>query len=313
MITEMSLSAVFNESAASLYKAFPERLDKLVVLVMPLEQPVYISPDIAEHLSGNVAAVKEAVAEITDYLRRHNMHGVADLHYALAKKTVKIIGLTKSSSNACSARYTEEMDAVTTFDHEIGHLVVKNGFSDNYHLAECAADAYAALRHVQRYGMDTDFLEYYDRSYNVIQELIPIHYTNAVLQKALRLAEERDISRLSLRETAELAATIAKECRLYKKTLEKLSGAFRSARDVFEKSGWNERVLRECVKVMRENKDDPDVYRAGKSVLSDPVLKKIINKMNPFWQDAFEWMARHEKESGIVLAAPPSAFVVKRL
>ena len=112
--------------------------------------------------------------------------------------------------------------------HEIGHNVVKNGFSLDTHSAECAADAYTALRHIQIFGNNrTDFFKYYgNRASTIVLGISPIHYTNNVTQKIKQLSKEIDISKLSLPKTAKLAEKIALENKLDKKTLQKISKAF---------------------------------------------------------------------------------------
>jgi|GEM_PF-1886167 len=44
------------------------------------------------------------------------------------------------------------------FDHELAHAIIPEGSSDNRFLAETAADAYAAVRHFQRFGRDSQMI-----------------------------------------------------------------------------------------------------------------------------------------------------------
>ncbi|MFH1158997.1 MAG: hypothetical protein V1721_09015 [Pseudomonadota bacterium] len=301
---QKSLAQIFNEMAAAAHEAFPEELKNLVVLIIPSGTPIYVSPEIADHLSNNVAAVKRAVEERTNYMRANDFGGVASDDYPLAEATVKMLAmlaLDEKSGGIHSPRYTKEMRAIADLDHEIGHLIVENGFSSSVaceHLAECAADAYAALRHIQHFGRKTDYFEYCTYVDQVVLGLSPKHYTDAVTQRVKQLAGETDISGLSLRETAALAGKIALECSLDDKTLEKISVAFSPAANAFKEAGeLDDAVFLNCIEVMLEHKDDPDVYRAGERFLNRPDIKEYLEnkaKTDPYWRNALDFIENHK-------------------
>ena len=52
----------------------------------------------------------------------------------------------------------EDAHEVFVFDHEVGHLTCKHGYG-YFNLSECVADAYAMIRHFQRFGMDAAYVE----------------------------------------------------------------------------------------------------------------------------------------------------------
>jgi hypothetical protein len=151
-LSSQSLTQIFNESAARYYEAFPEQLKKL--LVISQEEQIYASPDITGLLTKNVAAVKNMIATHAQYMRDSDAEGLAGPQI-IGRDLINCISLdtNSTSASAVSGQYPREMNRVFTFDHEMGHLVVKEGspgpFS-NDHMTECAADAFATLRHVQR-------------------------------------------------------------------------------------------------------------------------------------------------------------------
>ena len=298
--TKTPLTQIFRESAAAAHAAFPEKLENLLVLVTSSETPIYVAPEIADHVTKNVAAVKQAVKEATEYMQTFGAAGFSRHDGSLTGIMIREIALNGETSVPLSPWFTGEMYKIAEFDHEIGHLVVKNGCCSSStvseHLAECAADAYAALRHVQRFK-ETDFLDYYSKADQIVMDLSPIHYTDDVMQRVRSLMNETDITGLSLSETAALAGKIAQDYSLDDTTLQKISTAFEPAAAVYEERGWGSNgnaVLKECIEVMRKYQNDPDIYAAGKRLLDRPDIKNTIEtlaKTDPYWQNPLDFMA----------------------
>jgi hypothetical protein len=306
------LAAVFNQTAAEANKAFPDRLHNLVLLLTTAETPIYIAPAVAARLSKKIAAVKAAVRRENHYFdgdRNSNVLGFADDHCPFAGTMVKLVALNGRMTEILSKSYTKEMRSILTLDHEIGHLVVKNGNSRG-HLGECAADAFAVLRLVQRFGMETDYFEHSSRASLIVLGLSPIHYTDKVSQKIHQLAQTSDIGKLSLKETAVLAGDLALEGCLSAATLNKIADAYRPVGEASQKrygSPFNmiEKLLeedpealnfycRQTLSVLNKYPQDTDIFEAGKSFLSHPSRKRFMTeqaKTEPYWQAALNFIA----------------------
>ena len=282
-MVETSLAQEFNKLATEAHEAFPQRLDNLVVFSTSSDFPsgklVFAAPKIAAHLAKNPDAVEEAIKEKTKYMHAHGLNSLASYDYSLAGTVVKIITMNENPTALFSSRFTEKMRAVTNFEHEMGHLVVKNGapFLPTS-LSENSSDVYAAFLTLKHYGDKTDFFEYYNRAHAVVLDASPIHYTNNALQRVKQLSEEMDISNISLHKAANLAERISLEYSLDDATLKKISTAFLPVKKAFKKtgSGWNNDVIKECVKVMQEHAYDPDIYNAGEHYLNYPPVKEYI-------------------------------------
>ena len=317
---QKSLAEKFNEIITAEHNAFPKELKKLVVLLLPSSKtPVFVAPEIAEHLTNNVAAVKEAVEERTNSLRKNNSDGVSNRNYFLGGKIVKIIALDEKPMNTYSLRYTEEMDITANLLHEIGHLIIKKGgpFAtiSQKHLSECTANVYTALRHIQLFGKETDFFEYYGNYASaIVLDTSPIHYTDDVLKKAKQLSEEIDISALSLPQTAELAEKIAQENKLSKRTLKKISSAFLPVKKAYEKAGGLDvTCLRKCVDIMQEHQEDSDIFMAGKRFLDDLEIQEYLKneaKTDSYWKDALNFIENHQIKP--VQIKPPKKKLLSR-
>ena len=279
---EASLAQTFNETTAAAYEAFPQKLKKLVVLLTPSsDTPVYASPDVANRLSKSADALRKDVAEITEYMQAQHWVGYAGRKYNLAGTFVDLIALDKSPEGLFSRRYTKNMLSIFNLDHEIGHHILRNGCVTakvSEALAENAADAYAMLRHIQRFGKNTDhaggIVE--NRACNIVLLADSEHSTADAVEKVIRLSEEMDISGLSLRETAALAEKIADECCLDDKTLKNIRKAFKPINDSLHKR---------------------DIFKAGKRFLNTPAIKKFMTesaKTDPCWKEALSFIDNPE-------------------
>ncbi len=311
------LEQTFNETAAAAYEAFPQELEKLVVLLVPSsDTPVFISPQVADQLTKDTAAIKKAVTSLTTSMQIRGAAGLANRYYYLAGTRVNLIALdNKNPLGVFSRRFTKEMSLLFALDHEIGHHILKNGYPTGKvsgQLAESAASAYAALRHIQRFGTNTLGAEGERAAHTIVLRSNIEHYTTDAVHKALQIPME-EISGLSLHETAALAEKIADECRLDYKTLEKIRAAFRPVYESCKKHiGGNADIAkklyaedreaytlfcRETVSVMRSHPGDPDIFKAGKEFLNYPPVRKFMTEAaqtDSSWQRTLGFIDNHD-------------------
>ena len=167
------------------------------------------------------------------------------------------------------------------------------------------------LRHIQRFGKNTDHAGAYgeSRAAAIILSSDVLHYTTDTVQRAIQVSEEMDISGLSLRKTAALAEKIAHECRIDGETLEKIRMAFLPVNwacqteigsdwDVTKKLYARDKVAyalfcRETLKVMKKHRGDPDIFKAGKQFLSYPSIKEFMTESaqtDAYWQKALSFI-----------------------
>ncbi len=324
------LSQIFNETAEAARRAFPYALHNLVVILAPSSgQPVYISPDIAAQLSQEVEAIRETVEQATQYMHQRNAGGFAKGAHTIGTTEVKLIALNSKVAGIFSEKYTQEMRAILTLDHEIGHHVVSNGSSAVTHsrpLSESAADAFAMLRHIQRFGNSGDYAG--DRSHGIASSIVLYadsdHYTSEAITKAVQTSQTRDITHMSLEDTARLAAEIAYETHQDDKTLEKIRTAYLpvyfacmkyagSPQIIVEKFCAQEPdlltlICNETLHAMQRHQDDPEILKTGKDVLNyKPIKEFMINqsKTDPYWKEQCAWLAS--------LDAPPKKNLLRRI
>jgi hypothetical protein len=329
---EQSLAQEFNDTAAAAYAAFPEQLARLVILLTPdTDTPVYVSPQVADELTKSTAEIREAVAKYTGVLKANNASGLAEYKASLAGTPVNLIALdSKNIMGIFTERFTKEMRAIFNLDHEIGHHIIRNGTPSlekgvTLHKSECAADAFAMLRHIQRYGKNTDRAG--NRSENIAYCITllsdMVHYTSAALQQAFEVADKMgdDFFKLSLHETAELAATIADDTALVGVTLKKIAEAYLPVANYCKANmGNGQEIVRKLydadateahtilcqgvVSVMANpaNSNDPDIFNAGKRFLSAPQLKEFMTKAaatetGGYWKSALGFINTHKPDA----------------
>lgn len=301
---QKNLTQIFNETAAKAHDAFPLAFKSMVIFQTSDNAPLYVSPEFAEHLYKNIDSVRKSIRDMGKEMERLNAAGMASAYFPVGGQVGQMIALQNNPGGVFTNGYTPEMRAVYVLDHEIGHHVVKNGRNMGRHLGEAAADAYASLRHIQRYGQATDFFDYLNKSSMVVLGHSPIHYTRDTMMRVRELAWEQDISQLSLQETALLAERIAQESHLQQSKLDKIAQAFSGAEKVYAgKLGTKNEIvaktyakdpatydlfLRETLKVMQANKD-ADVQRAAYEFFQYPPMQEFTRNAvatNPEFSDA---------------------------
>lgn len=122
------------------------------------------------------------------------------------------------------------VEAVFAMDHEIGHYMARDFFGlTDKNLRECQADSFAALRHFQRFGMDSNIPSKIAEMRGlglVCRTDKGVHFTSRSIQAAIKAAKSQDIMSLTIDETATLAFDIAEKFYLGSKKTSALSEQF---------------------------------------------------------------------------------------
>ncbi len=325
---QSALKHEFNKTAAAAYEAFPGKLERLVVLVVPTEDtPVYVSPAVAEELSRNVGDVKKFIAGLSADMQRRGWAGLANRYESIAQTSINMVALNEIFLQNFYHGREREMWSFLVLDHELGHHVTEKGMSMMLHrsVCECSAEAYAALRHIQRFGKGTPFLsaEMNRVAYSIVLRADSTHYTSETIARAMQVAEDMDISGLSLPETAVLAQKIADETTMGEGVLEKIRCAYKPVQYAyFYRIGDFSTVVgklyardpdayalfcRETLAVMRGWASDADVFKAGKRFLSYPPIAAFMQeqaKTDAFYKDALDFLKKAQNRGTGVPARP---------
>ena len=285
------LGRAFRRDCAAYGKVFPESLARLYVTLG--EEEIYVAPEIAAFLTRNTAKIRAMVEERVMAMNLRGARGTTAIR-RFGFDTLLYLSVNDEKENdrfvsrAPGAGISvEAVNKTGTFDHEIGHIVTVNGRLDGRpHLGECAADAFAALRHIQRFGGATDIFRHAPAmtARAAVFGSFPIHYTSAVFSEVARLCGEdlRAIASLPLEDTARLAANIAEDSALDDATLAKIGYAFKEVQAArLDESlstapeKWRA-VLKNTVSALRNNRHDDDICRAGRLFLAAPDVRRAI-------------------------------------
>jgi len=128
-----------------------------------------------------------------------------------------------------SPRVSEAQEMTFIFDHEFAHAHITSGGSDNRFLAENTADAYALIRHIQRFGTGTALAEEivaFRARDTAFRASGIFNFSCRALEHVLEVARKVDYTSLTPAQTSALAEQVALEFTPDGPMLKRLHGAF---------------------------------------------------------------------------------------
>ena len=168
-----------------------------------------------------------------------------------------------------------ELMALSIMWHEKAHDLIDDGpdVDDNHPYAECAADAYAAIRLLQRFGPEaTGFLSRLSwyRSFDAIEGTA--HLTTTVLDKIIADSADTDFTKLTHEQTIEWAMAYAKTWTPMPDMLEKVHEFLKEEERIFD-------IPKICNGILPADKNPNDVVAYFGAKMLDPLAGKgmIIN------------------------------------
>jgi|GEM_PF-2103561 len=295
-----NLKETFKQAAADYVANFVE-LENLVVT--STKKPIYVSEKVAETLKHKPCYLKKVVRFGRKHMRSEDAGIAFYFDNVSGQGFIKTVAMaTDLSKKAEQERSAEDrIHEMKTFDHEVGHLLA--GVS--YSRSEFFPDAFTALMHIKRFGKDTDYLQKRPlvRAGATIISGRTSHYTSSVWFAAEKLSKEVDIQSLSNRDILTYAGVLTSMYQLEEKQLKEIKKAYALPSIVFK--ALQTTPLKLIAKAMLKNKNNEEVYRAGRLVIAylepHPSLKGNLRNKNSFWKKAFAEMEAHEKATGFVL------------
>lgn len=243
-----SLTEIFNRFAADAVVRFPHLKGQLLVADMN-ERKSYGHNEIDTKKTG---LTPETARE---YLRDHkiteamskdkNMSSLA-MRDDRQKLSIIFINDAVAGAEAANVSKATEEHLLFVLDHELAHCGVKDGFGRaasprDYAilLGESVADAYAMIRHYQRFGVDNASRDKYvspgGRADNFVLFGDSTHFTSFVLDAIVKRKHLIDFDKLTPEQTADLARRFALEYMPPKRVVEDLAWTFTALRAEFKK------------------------------------------------------------------------------
>ncbi|MEZ0224033.1 MAG: hypothetical protein ACAH83_05730 [Alphaproteobacteria bacterium] len=154
------------------------------------------------------------------------------------------------------------VDDAGTFDHETGHALTPDLDGT---LAENTADAYAALRHLQRTGGEEGSIEYcgWKRAFIFMTMGTTSHLTTFTVDQIICDAKAADFMSLTPEETAAVAQAYASMHTPDKKELTRLKAAFRPLKKLPP-----QKALKKLARMTLKAPEDSQEFYLGARVLA---------------------------------------------
>lgn len=200
----------------------------------------------AQYLDTKRTGLSDATA--FDYLSRQQVVQEMDEDETMSSESaqnsrrgLKIIYLNNRVAEDEFNRVSKktEMSLLLTLDHELGHCVLDGahnhtGKLDRGIYAESIADAFALIRHYQRFGVNSGYQDKYTspfmRAHNMIFSSDDYHFTAFVLDEIVKSRHQIDFQKMTLKQTADLARLFTAEYMPPLKIVQDLYEAFKPVR-----------------------------------------------------------------------------------
>ena len=310
---KLPLKEIFNREAAQAVKDFPELNGRYVFI----DAPDNIA--ITKYLDREALGLEDdyELSRLLSQMKRAAEKAGSSMATKLGRNELDLIVFTPLPFRPFTGKdQPGEMEIMATFDHELGHLVVKGAyFSQDSTLRESAADAYAVLRHIQRYGDKSEAIDRggWRRAFDFIMSGDAGHFTTLVVDEVAALKDKLDIKAMTPQQTAELAGRIALQFTPHMDVTNEAAYSFQSVRETMQYSRSLEEGLKELAKVTLAEGVEYHTFKIGARALERFLDGKISTQDGPitlegrFWdgvrRDLDARMAKLDSE-GLLLGMP---------
>lgn len=203
----------FEKEVADIWRAYPESKDTLLFVDVSKHKLVY--PGDAEKALEHRERMSED-DNLLDAVRRYKEEIKSSAHVHWGDNHYILVYTDKVKGNPWNNIFDDDQFNIFVFDHEVAHGLIKGG-SKMGTLSESIGDAYALIRHFQRYGTGTGAAEKlvqrraailalgegHDEDYRIK------HFTSPVTEAILKQRDKIDWNALDIKQTAELARQFA--------------------------------------------------------------------------------------------------------
>ncbi len=189
------------------------------------------------------------------------------------------------------------------FDHELAHAVVPDGLGAGLNRQECIGDAYAVIRHLQRYGADSPTIDAIvaNRSFDMIFRKFGYgrdHFTSPVTEAILAQRYDIDWNSLTPAETAQKAREFVLENEMDAETLYALEKNFFKLHDKAKaiEEGKTAPIRALAKKVLAT--DSPDVFKYGAAALELTIGQQTAAGLlkGKYWDNVRRELAKKHKK-----------------
>ncbi|MBU6475239.1 MAG: hypothetical protein KGL10_07045 [Alphaproteobacteria bacterium] len=301
----------FDREVAQVWRDFPEVKDKIFF---------FDASDNARLVYPEEGKGREAAQAFSD--RHHIPKGMQDAFAAWRGKNsycqplgggrrLLFVLTEKHPYDKISPRAPLAQETAFVFDHELGHAVIPEGTGLG-NRGECIADAYATIRHLQRYGADSPFIGHVvnNRAFDLVfrdQWYGSTHFTSSVTGKILECRHDVDWAALTPLQTAALARKFALEHEIGYEALHMLEKDFSALHEKADSIARGDKApLKELAKKVLST-DVSDVFKYGAAALALYVDKRTADAVlqGRYWNKVRRKLAKKEKALAPEASCPP--------
>lgn len=265
-----SLTDVFNREVRKALKDYPQLQGRFMFINAPEDNAIVdvdhaalgVSDQKLQHIMGQVKQTAEKAG--------------SSMATKLGHDALDVLVYTPLPFKMFTGKdQTPEMEAMAVFDHELGHLVVHGGyFSQDPTLRETAADTFAVLRHIQRYGEESKAIEKagWRRAFDFVISGDAGHFTMLTLDEVAKLKDTLDIKNMSPQQTADLASRLALEHTPHADVTNSIAYEFEAVRKTMQRTHSIEAGMKTLAEIILDDKADYYAIKIGGRALL-PFLK----------------------------------------
>ena len=270
---DRSLTDIFNQFARDSVERFPSLEGRLLVFdtneqtgygreALDLRKAGYTPKRIDTFLKRRAAAKNiQTYADWNNYL---------NLYFILYNERVDVNERPNVSAKT-------EKDVLFILDHELAHLVIKDppleGENRQYKstIKEAIADAYAMIRHYQRYGTKSthqnSIIDPWARAGALTLNKDTLHFSTFMLDEIIKRRNVIDFSSLSPQQTAELAKRFAVEYTPASSVVNRAVKKLKPVQGAYDRSPGSDEWLKVLAQITLDPNNDYCTFKLCKKIL----------------------------------------------
>jgi hypothetical protein len=294
-------AAVFDypREVAQAWRDFPQIKDKVYFIDICAEEKLVYPEE-----SAQKGALRQWISDhryisltIQEYAGKKGSCCLPDI----GGKKILLLYTQKHDQDLLAKTATTAQETAFVFDHELGHAAIPDGsYLGGENKAECIADAYAIIRHFQRYGADSKAVDTLadGRAFMfAFKKDKAGHFTSPVVGQILARRREIDWSSLTPQQTAQLAWRFAMEYAVHPVLLNIMDWdlkKFQGRHDDIKNGGTA--ALRELAEKALST-DSSDIFKTGAAALKFCFDGKVAGLIlaGDYWQEVRRKLAEKQK------------------
>ena len=266
-----SLSDIFNQFAKDSVGRFPA-LEGRLLIHDANEQASYGRDELNLKKAGYTPALVDAFLK----KRKKDKSSYAEWDDKLNLNFILYTEPVNENERAAVSEKTEK-DILFIMDHELAHLAIKDppleGENRQYadSIREAIADAYAMIRHYQRYGTQSEhkntIIDPWARAGALTFNRDTVHFSSFMLDEIVKRKDIIDFSSLSPQQTTELAKRFALAYTPASSVVNSILRKLRPVRSAYNAAPDSDEWLKVLMKVTLDPKNDSYTFKVCSKIL----------------------------------------------